>query len=156
MALSSQDMGSGRPAPNRTPAPPPLRRDALDPLKRPSLIALGVLFLAISGLSTVMRTDDLLAVFGVRLDPMSTLGLGVLIVVGITWAEVQTSESLWYVVPLTIDVGFTVWWTWYGFHTAAANIGAPTWSAVLLGVALGLLSAWAPERILFGARRKVR
>lgn len=161
MALSSQDMGSPRmqtPAPqsNRTPVgPPPLRRDALDPLKRPSLILLGVLFLALSGMSTVMRTDDLLAVFGLHIPQASSIALGLLIVVGVTWSEVQTSEALlWYLIPLTIDVGFTVWWTWYGLHHAAATIGAPAWTAVLAGIVLGLLSAWAPERILFGARRK--
>lgn len=168
--LLKEPMSDAAPAPRVTPpvrqsarttrtvpAPrAPLRRDSLDPLKTPSLILLGVLFLALSGLSTVMRTDDLLAVFGLTLPTLSAIALGVLIVIGVTWAEVLTSESIWYLIPLTIDVGFTVWWTWYGLHHAAARIGAPAWSAVAVGVGLGILSAWAPERILFGARRRRR
>jgi hypothetical protein len=162
MALSSQDMGTGRQAagapastPNRT-APTyraPLSRDALDPFRRPALLALAVFFWSLSGASTVLMMDDFLAVFGVTMPPLRMAILGAAVAVALTTSEIMLSESLWYFVPLAFDVGFMVWWSWDAFTTAARNTGAPVWGAAILGVALGALSAWAPERIVFGARR---
>lgn len=148
------------PRPPQRPKAPPLKRSytgvlsrrALEPLKQPGLLLLALAFWAISGASTAMQFDDLLAIFGGHPSPLVALGYGIALAFGISTAEVLTSGRRWYILPLAADVGFTVWWLWAPFTQAAARVGAPSWAALVVTAAIGALSAWAPERIVFGER----
>ncbi len=162
-----------RDQPDDPPAPrpviltsPPLQKTTPKPIVKPInrrmidwftpifWFVLAALAFALTTYSTATQTGTIIDIMKIAISPASKLAIGAVVALLITLGEVVTSERRLYFVFLIPDVAFTLWWSWPGLYNASTAIGAGAIGAAVVGIALGVVSAWLPERVVFGNRRK--
>jgi hypothetical protein len=138
------------------PAPyvPPVDRRQMDKLRPAFYLILAGAFFALSVISTVAQVGKILALGGLELQPWQAIVAGAVVAALITAGELMTGEGLIYFCFLIPDVALTVWWLWPVLLNWSEAAGAAGWGAAVGGMALGILSAWIPERVVLGARRR--
>lgn len=128
-------------------------RDILDELRPKVMIMFAVLFIALSSVSIIMKTGSLLAMGNIHLPTALTVAIGVIVAVIVSVGEIFASESPWYYAFLLPDIAFTCWWTWPALMSWFGPLGG--WPAALAaGAMLATISAWLPEHVAFGNRRR--
>ena len=149
---SSSELGGihVRPAP----LAPVIDRREIDPLRPYFFYLLAFLAFLLSATSTIIQTSIILRLMNLNLPFVVMYAIGALVAIVITIGELMTNESWWYFAFLGPDVALTIWWVAPAFLAFTTNIGAPVWSAYLAAACAGIISAYLPERVLLGARRK--
>ena len=141
-------------------SPPPLApvidRRELDLLRPYFFYVLAFGAFLVSATSTVMQTALILQLMNLVLAPLVLYAIGAAVALIITLGELMTNESWWYMAFLGPDIALTVWWVAPAFEAFVLNIGAPVWLAYGTAACIGVVSAYLPERVLLGARRKGR
>ncbi len=133
---------------------PVIDRRELDALRPYFFYLLALLTFLLSATSTVMQTRVLLTLMEVGWSPLATYGVGALLALVITLGELMTNESWWYLAFLVPDVALTVWWVVPALAAFTSNMGLPLWVAYSGALLLGTVSAYLPERVLLGSRRR--
>ena len=138
------------------PAPyvPPVDRRQMDKLRPAFYLVLAGAFFALSVISTVAQVGYILELGGLDLRPWQAITAGAVVAALITAGELLTGEGLIYFCFLIPDVALTVWWLWPVLLNWSEAAGTAGWGAAVGGMALGILSAWIPERVVLGARRR--
>jgi putative flippase GtrA len=134
----------------------PVDRQDVDHTRPYFLLALAVFFFALSSVGTVLQVGIILALFGAKVGIVTSALVGIGVAVLISAGEVYSSESPWYLCFLIPDVALTVWWLAPACVTFAANVGIPGWATFAGGACLGIISAYLPERVIFGQRRRAK
>jgi hypothetical protein len=132
----------------------PLDRRQIDRTKPYFFLLVAAIFFGISVYSTVMQTGVIMKIGGLQLIWWQAMIVGLIVAAIITYGEFTTSESWVYFAFLAPDVGLTVWWSWEPLLKWSMAAGAGIQGAIIGGIFLGILSAWLPERIVIGQRRK--
>lgn len=132
----------------------PINRSAMDDVKPWFFLLVAAAFFILSLISTVSQVDVILRVGGIELGRWEAIGAGLLVAAIITAGELMTGESLVYFCFLIPDVVLTVWWMWPALLRWSVALGAGTLGAALAGIAVGILTAWIPERVILGRRRR--
>lgn len=133
---------------------PPIDRRRMDDLRPWFYMLLAGAFFALSVISTVAQVGRILELGGLTLASWQTLTVGATVAALITAGELMTGEGVIYFCFLIPDVALTVWWLWPVLRNWSEAAGAGQWGAAIGGMALGILSAWIPERVILGARRR--
>lgn len=134
----------------------PVDRRQIDRTKPAYFLLVAAIFFGVSLFSTVAQVGVILKIGGVQLVWWQMILVGFTVAAIITYGEFATSESWVYFAFLIPDVALTVWWSWEYLLRWSMAAGAGAWGAVIGGTVLGILSAWLPERIVIGQRRKQR
>lgn len=159
-----QQASSSRPAPTgrahaahkAAPYVAPIDRRYIDALRPSFYLLLAGAFFALSVFSTVAQVGRILELGGLSLVGWQMVTAGLLVASIITAGELMTGEGLIYFCFLIPDCALTIWWLWPVLKNWSEALGAGQWGAAIGGMALGILSAWIPERVVLGARRRQR
>ncbi|MBA3470778.1 MAG: hypothetical protein H0T53_14165 [Herpetosiphonaceae bacterium] len=134
----------------------PIDRRHVDALRPSFYLLLAGAFFALSVFSTVAQVGRILELGGLSLVGWQMVTAGLLVASIITAGELMTGEGLIYFCFLIPDCALTIWWLWPVLKNWSEALGAGQWGAAIGGMALGILSAWIPERVVLGARRRQR
>lgn len=132
----------------------PIDRRRLDALRPSFYLLLAGAFFALSVISTVAQVGRILELGGLSMVGWQMITAGLVIAGIITAGELLTGEGMVYFCFLIPDVTLTVWWMWPALLRWSIALGAGPLGAAIAGIALGILTAWIPERVIIGRRRR--
>jgi len=113
-------------------------------------------FFALSVMSTVSQVGVILGIGGVQLVSWQMILAGLAVAAVISIGEFMTSEGWLYFAFLIPDVALTVWFMWEPLLRWSTAAGTGLLGAAIAGMSVGILSAWLPERVVIGQRRRQR
>jgi len=128
----------------------------MDRFKPAFFLCVAAAFFGLSLISTVAQIGVLLRIGGVQLVSWQMIAAGFAVAAVISIGEFMTSESWLYFAFLMPDVALTVWWLWEPLLRWSTAAGAGLIGAAIAGMAVGIISAWLPERVVIGQRRRNR
>jgi hypothetical protein len=134
----------------------PVDRQAMDRFKPAFYLFVAAGFFALSVISTVSQVGIILGIGGVQLVSWQMIAAGLAVAAVISIGEFMTSEGWLYFAFLIPDVALTVWFMWEPLLRWSTAAGAGILGAGLAGMAIGIISAWLPERVVIGTRRRNR
>ncbi len=132
----------------------PVNRRMIDSFSPIFWFFLAALAFALTTYSTATQTGGLIDSMKISISPANKLAIGAAVALLITLGEVVTSERRLYFIFLVPDVAFTLWWCWPGLYNLSVALGTGAIGAAIVGSTIGVISAWLPERVVFGNRRK--
>ena len=107
-------------------------------------------------MSTVSQVGVILGIGGVQLVSWQMILAGLAVAAVISIGEFMTSEGWLYFAFLIPDVALTVWFMWEPLLRWSTAAGTGLLGAAIAGMSVGILSAWLPERVVIGQRRRQR
>lgn len=138
----------------------PIERRTVDGFAPWFWLAMGLVAFAITSVSTVTQSGEVIRRMQIALSSTQTLAVGLVLVALIFGGELITSDT-WpkvYLGILFVDVAFTLSWSWSAFYNLLNSFSVPhLWAigvSVLISTVISVLCAWLPERVLIGARRR--